>query len=94
VATKAEASFILWEVVAWRWTGAATPAPGHDAILLWPRDKHDYNRATTTSQEGGAVPEARPMVPRFGGCRFAFLFSASNIPQNINSCVNNDVKLE
>jgi hypothetical protein len=29
---KEEVSFISWEVVAWSRTGAATPAPGHDAI--------------------------------------------------------------
>ena len=29
----------------------------------------DYNPSTTTSQEGGAVPEARQIrMPRSGGC--------------------------
>jgi hypothetical protein len=36
---QARRNFISWEVVARCRTGAATPAPGHDAIMLWPRDK-------------------------------------------------------
>ena len=68
----ARRNFISWEVVARCRTGAATPAPGRDAILVWPRDKHDYNPTTTTSQEGGAVPEARPSGRVSGAVLFQF----------------------
>jgi hypothetical protein len=44
-------------------------------MLPWPRDKHDYNPTTTTSQEGGAVPEARPTGRVSGAVIYIIIFN-------------------
>ena len=46
-------------------------------MLLWPRDKQLLNPSTTTSQEGGAVSEARPP----GRVSEAVFYFKMNTPQ-------------